>query len=171
MDLTIDIFLQKLLKQTEKLYDLKLNITIKTDLKGYRLIGQCKKISAKNYIIRLHKKLLEEFKERYLDDVLTHEFAHAVQMELYKKNKPHSKEWKSVVEALSGVQYNRRENINYNLKKNRRYKTYLYECSCGEHNLSAIRHNRVVKNIMLYKCKKCGSKLRFLNSEDNRDTK
>jgi len=156
----IELSLETLLKKASALYNLELNITILTDLSGNRLIGQCKKISKKTYIIRLHKTLLEEFGQSYLDDVLTHEFAHAVQMELFKNNKPHSREWKGIVEALSGEKYGTHK-INYNPAKSKTYKTYLYKCHCGEHKLTSIRHNRAVKKRMVYVCKKCGGKLAF----------
>ncbi|MDR3178376.1 MAG: SprT-like domain-containing protein [Campylobacteraceae bacterium] len=154
-------FLYRLKQKASFRYGLTLNIELSFDLKGYRLIGQCKKLSSKNYLIRLHAKLLREFSKVYIKDVLTHEFAHAVQMELFAKSKPHSEEWKNIMEVLSGVKYSKRDKVSYNLTKNTKRETYLYLCSCSEHELSSIRHKRVLKNTMVYVCKKCGGMLKF----------
>ncbi|MDR1460218.1 MAG: SprT-like domain-containing protein [Campylobacteraceae bacterium] len=153
--------MHRLKQKTILYYGLSFNIELTFDLKGFRLIGQCKKLSSKNYLIRLHAKLLKEFNKIYIKDVLTHEFAHAVQMELFTKTKPHSKEWKKIVEILSGVKYAKRDKVRYNLAKNKECKTYLYMCSCSEHQLTSIRHKRVVKNTAVYMCKKCNKVLRF----------
>lgn len=137
-------------------YKLSLNIAFLVNLKGYRIIGQCKKLSKNNYIIRLHVKLLERFGQTYLNDVLTHELAHAVQMELYPKSKPHSHEWKSVVEFLSGIRYSPKNKIDYGLNelsKNR--KKFIYTCKCMEHHVSSVIHKRISQKSHFYNCKKC----------------
>ena len=145
-------------KKIEEFYNLSLNVTFQVNLKGYRLIGQCKKVSKNIYIVRLHTKLLEKFGQVYLDDVLVHEIAHAVQMEIYPKSKPHSKEWKSIVEILSQKQYSIKNKIDYGLEeisKNRR--RFIYTCKCMEHNISAIIHKRISQKTHSYSCKKCKS--------------
>ncbi|MDR2080637.1 MAG: SprT-like domain-containing protein [Campylobacteraceae bacterium] len=153
MDLIV-YFLNELKQKALIKYNLKIKTVIKINLKGSRLIGQCVKEGKKSYIIRLHAKLLNEFKQTYIKDVLTHEFAHAVQMELFLKSKPHGREWKSIVENLSGAPY-KKSNIDYRLRNSRTMKTYLYTCACGEHHITAVRHNKITRNIMIYKCKKC----------------
>ncbi|MDR3347445.1 MAG: SprT-like domain-containing protein [Helicobacteraceae bacterium] len=160
MDLLV-YFLNNLKQKTLKIYNLKLETAIKINLKGYRLIGQCVKISRKSYLIRLHANLLSEFKHEYIKDVLTHEFAHAVQMELFPKSKPHGAEWKSVMENLSGAPY-KKLTLNYRLQKSKTFKTYLYACTCQKHLLTSIRHNKITRGIMIYKCKKCGEILKFV---------
>ncbi|MDR2789835.1 MAG: SprT-like domain-containing protein [Campylobacteraceae bacterium] len=153
-------FLNKLKQKTLTAYNLRLETVININLKGCRLIGQCIKKGRKKYLIRLHGKLLKEFKQEYIKDVLTHEFAHAVQMELFAKSKPHGKEWKGIVEKLNGAPF-KKSNINYQLNKGRAMKTYLYKCACGEHHISAVRHNKITRNIMIYRCKKCGEIIKF----------
>ncbi|MDR1975353.1 MAG: SprT-like domain-containing protein [Campylobacteraceae bacterium] len=154
MDLLV-YFLYELKQKALTTYNLKFKTALNINLKGYRLIGQCVKKGRKSYLIRLHGKLLNEFKQEYIKDVLTHEFAHAVQMELFTKTKPHGKEWKSIMETLSGKAY-KKSNINYCLPKNRTLKTYLYKCACSQHSITSIRHNKITRGIMTYKCKKCG---------------
>jgi SprT protein len=140
-------------------YNLKINTIIKVNLKGSRLIGQCVKEGKKSYVIRLHAELLRKFRMQYVKDVLTHEFAHAVQMELFAKSKPHGQEWKSVMENLSGVPY-QKSNVDYRLKNSRTFKTYLYKCDCREYLITSIRHNKIIRGVSIYKCKKCGQVLR-----------
>ncbi|MDR0579481.1 MAG: SprT-like domain-containing protein [Campylobacteraceae bacterium] len=158
----LSYFLNRLKQKTNLYYGLSLNIELSFNLKGYRLIGQCKRLSSKNYLIRLHAKLLKEFDKIYIKDVLTHEFAHAVQMELFAKSKPHQKEWKSIMETLSGVKYSAKEKVSYSLTRNTKCKTYHYACSCCEHQLSTIRHKRAAKGMIVYVCKKCNGVLKFI---------
>jgi SprT protein len=154
MDLLV-YFLNELKRKAFIKYNLKLKTDVKINLKGSRLIGQCIKEGRKSYLIRLHIKLLREFGQKYIKDVLTHEFAHAVQMELFAKSKPHGREWKSVMESLSGAPY-KKSNINYSLKNDRIFKTYRYKCDCQEHLITSIRHNKIIRGSSVYKCKKCG---------------
>ncbi|MDR0762140.1 MAG: SprT-like domain-containing protein, partial [Campylobacteraceae bacterium] len=153
MDLIV-YFLNDLKQKALVKYNLKIKTTIKINLKGSRLIGQCVKEDKKSYIIRLHAELLKRFREHYIKDVLTHEFAHAVQMELFIKSKPHGREWKSIMESLNGVPY-KKSNINYRLKNSRTFKTYRYKCACCEHIITSIRHNKIIRGESIYRCKKC----------------
>ncbi len=85
--------LEALQKKSLALFGFNLHVTLSFDLKGTKVIGQCKQLTKQTYLIRLHKPLLEHYKQIYLNDVLTHEFAHAVQMFTCKsKVKPHGKE-------------------------------------------------------------------------------
>ena len=146
----------RLNKIVEGLYKLSLNIKFLTNLKGCRIIGQCKKVAKNSYIIRLHTKLLEEFGQEYLDDVLTHELAHAVQMEIYPKSKPHSREWKNIVETLSQKKYSTKNKIDYRLNEfSKNKKKFVYICKCMEHHVSSIIHKRISQKRYFYNCKKC----------------
>ncbi|MFV0482285.1 MAG: SprT-like domain-containing protein [Campylobacteraceae bacterium] len=160
-ELILDVY--KTLEEKVKLhFNLSLNITFRVDLKGYRLIGQCKKLSKNSYMIRLHVKLLEKFREVYLHDVLTHELAHAVQMELYPKSKPHSFEWKSILQTLCGKKYSTKNKITYVLPQtNINRFPFVYTCNCQNHFLSGVRHNKIVRYKYTYTCKKCKSILIF----------
>ncbi|MDR1614497.1 MAG: SprT-like domain-containing protein [Campylobacteraceae bacterium] len=140
-------------------YNIQFQTAININLKGCHLIGQCIKKGRKNYLIRLHARLLREFKQEYIKDVLTHEFAHAIQMELFPKSKPHGREWKNIIENLNGKPY-KKTVIDYRLKKSRTVKTYLYKCACSEHRITAVRHNKIIRNTMIYRCKKCGQILK-----------
>lgn len=143
-------------QRIKKYYRLNIDIEFLVNLKGYRIIGQCKRLAKQKYIIRLHEKLLHEHQEIYLNDVLAHELAHAVQMELFPKSQPHSLEWKNIVSILLNLPYKKIKKVKYETLKylDKRIK-FNYKCSCTTHTLSAIRHNRIVKKTHKYHCAKC----------------
>lgn len=153
--------LEELKSKIEYLYNLQLSINICYDLKGIFILGQCRKISPLHYHIRLHLQLLEKFGIAYLKDVLTHEIAHCVTMELYKKAKPHGKEFKNV---LSSISYNEKKQdyaLYLSSFSNKKVTTHKYACECKEYHLSNIRHKRAMNGV-LYKCLACKGVLRFV---------
>ncbi len=146
--------LEALLVKVSELFGLKLHIKLSFDLKGTCTIGQCKKL--KNlYHIRLHDRLLNQYRQIYLDDVLTHEVAHAVQMEIYDyKVMPHGKEWRLIMSKLENSPYNPKKRPKYEMLQKQR-KRFSYTCECKTlHLLSQTRHNRIKKGTR-YMCKKC----------------
>ncbi len=159
-----EVFLQGLQQKALQIFGLSLSIELSYDLKGIRTIGQCKKISPSKYLIRLHKPLLYAYGTTYLNDVLTHEYAHALQMELYKaKIKPHGTEWKNILCKLHNCTYEQILKPNYEKLKElsvaRKYSYFNYTCSCGKkHKLSSIRHKRMQKG-QVYLCRACKSPL------------
>ncbi len=151
-------------EKSQTLFGLNLHVTLSYDLKGIRTIGQCKQLDKKTYIIRLHLPLLQYYKNVYINDVLTHEFAHAIQMHKYKhKVKPHGKEWQEILEILHDKPYEQIAKPKYeelqNLSQNRKYKKYDYTCKCKTtHELTIIRHKRIQSGTQ-YLCKYCKSLL------------
>lgn len=156
--------LEALNKKVKNLFGLKLNFSLKFDLSGTCTIGQCKKLAKNSYLIRLHSPLLELYRFTYLDDVLTHEVAHAVQIEIYNhKVKPHGIEWKNIMEKLENKAYQPKLRPKYKklkeITKPKIYKRYAYTCKCKRlHYLSSIRHNRIKKGT-IYLCRYCKSSL------------
>ncbi len=146
--------LDALLKKADNLFGVNLKIDLTYDLKGSCTIGQCRK-TPNGYTIRLHEELLYKYGFIYLNDVLNHEFAHAIQMEIYKyKTKPHGKEWKNILSKLENTQYNPKLRPKYEIIKKSK-STYNYKCNCNQiHKLSKTRHNRIQKGTK-YICKKC----------------
>lgn len=152
--------LLRLSSQIESLFGIRLDLKLKFDLKGKSTIGQCKKLKHSTYLIRLHEPLLLHYKKVYIDDVLFHEVAHAVQMEIYKNRvKPHGKEWKQIVSMLKNEVYNPKNDPSYsqyfnthNIKKSKKFE---YMCGCdNSHFLTLIRHNRINKGVR-YQCNVC----------------
>lgn len=147
--------LETLLDKAYVLFGLKLNIKLAFDLSGSYIIGQCKK-TIDGYTIRLHEPLLNKYNMIYLNDVLSHEVAHAIQMELYQyKTKPHGVEWKSILSKLENAPYNIKQRPQYDIKTVCSKKRYSYTCKCKTvHELSLVRHNRIKRGIK-YICKNC----------------
>ncbi len=144
----------------ESLFGIKLTYELRFDLKGTCTIGQCRKIGKDHFIIRLHEPLMEHFGLVYINDVLVHELAHAVQMSLYKiKTKPHGKEWKDIVCALQNRPYSSKDKPNFSSYFNlhvKKLKRFKYTCKCeNPHFLSIIRHNKVQRKGVKYVCKIC----------------
>lgn len=152
-------------KRVNLLFNIDIKLSVSYDLKGSCVIGQCKKIKDSSYLIRLHDKLLSCYKLTYLDDVLYHEVAHAVQMQICNINvKPHGKEWKVILETIENRPYiaSLRPKYTYFLNNIKRIKKrYKYVCNCPDkHFLTQIRHNRNLKGIK-YRCRKCKSILKY----------
>ena len=102
-------YLTYLLTRTHTLFGVDLTITLAFDLKGYRTLGQCKYVEKSHYLIRLHQGLMERYGEVYLEDVLTHEVAHAVQFHLYhNRSQPHGREWREIMTRLEGTPYRKK---------------------------------------------------------------
>jgi SprT protein len=139
--------------------------------------GNSKKIGyfePKYNTIHFNAKLLEEYGEVYINEVVVHEYAHAIVEILYPWKpslnphnnfniKPHGSEFKSVCEVF-GIEGKSTTNLFKNstiLKK----KTFPYTCDCTDkiHNISLIRHNKIIKKNASYTCKHCHE--RIVNSE------
>ncbi len=159
-------FLDELNLKSKKIFGFTLNIFLSFDLKGTNLIGQCKQTHKGFYTIRLHKPLLLHYKEEYLEDVLVHEFAHAVQMHLYKhKTKPHGRQWQKILEKLTDKPFKQIQKPKYEKLKQlsikKSYQVYDYTCKCEKiHQLTSIRHKRAEKGT-IYICKQCKNPLRY----------
>lgn len=103
---------------------------------------------------------------RYFDDNLAttvpHEVAHYVSDMIYGLNniKPHGREWKQIMAAFDADDS---VTASYDLSgiPRRTVRTFTYHCGCGEQQLSAIRHNKVLKRQYQYYCKVCRQTLQF----------
>lgn len=130
------------------------NIDVLFNLSGrnagmYRVCGQQRWIRYNPYIFA-----------RYFTDGLhttvPHEVAHYVTDQLYslKKIRPHGVQWKNVMHVLGAKP---QVTGNYSLAgiPQRRQKRYTYQCECRQHQISAIRHRRIVNRQATYYCKQC----------------
>ena len=103
---------------------------------------------------------------RHFDDSLAitvpHEVAHYVCFLLYGRNhRPHGKEWKALMNQF-GVQANATCKLDLSDIPQRRIKRFTYQCDCQTHELSSIRHNRIVRGLANYSCQKCGAGLKVV---------
>lgn len=104
---------------------------------------------------------------RYFDDniatTVPHEVAHFVTDIIYGLNniKPHGKEWKAVMHAFGA---DASVTANYDLTgiPQKRMSSYTYRCDCREHQLSSIRHNKIIRHRCQYYCNYCKQKLHYM---------
>lgn len=152
------------------------NMEVTYDLTSIRTAGMAVTQPYLNkFKIRLHPAALLTYGKDYIEDTVVHEFAHLVQKQHYPTSQPHGIEWKRVMVSL-GKDPKRCHNMDltsaittYNSSvkgststvtpiKKRNVKTFSYHCKCRNHELTSIRHNKVLKGEN-YICKTCGTRL------------
>jgi SprT protein len=81
---------------------------------------------------------------------------------------PHGREWRQIM-TIMGVDPKRCHS--YTVEKVRRVaKDYIYKCSCKEHKISSILHNRMVKGGKFYTCNRCKGRITYIGKEGNKST-
>jgi SprT protein len=124
--------------------------------------------------MRLNPKLLNEFKELYIDEVVVHEYAHLIVDKLYptgynnlyrRKVQSHGREFKNVC-SLFGIEgsattklFSKSETLQSTQKSRR---TIEYSCKCDTHLVTPLMHTKIT-NGAVYICKKCKCKLEKKN--------
>lgn len=109
--------------------------------------------------IRYNDQLLRENGQAFLDRTVPHEVAHIVAHRLHgPRIRPHGAEWKAIM-ALFGADTARCHAYDTSRSTARRVQRHAYRCSCREHQLSSIRHNRARRG-QGYLCRHCGETLR-----------
>ena len=91
-----------------------------------------------------------------------YEVAHYISDIIYglKNIKPHGKEWKAIMQAFGA---NAAVTANYDLSgiPLKKQSLHTYQCRCREHQLSAIRHNKIKKRHYQYYCNLCKQILQY----------
>lgn len=170
---------QEKLKELEQTVKLHLaekfipSIRIEYTLNKSTALGTCSYINyPKEIIINLNEYLLNELKELYINEVLVHEYAHAVIKMIYpdgynrysyKRVQPHGKEFKKIC-RLFGIDGKATTTIANNISfgKRRNIKKFYYKCNCvGYKELTTIRHNKVQRGQAEYACSICKNKLQY----------
>jgi len=133
-------------------------IEIRFDLRG-RTSGMYVVRNTQQYL-RFNPFIFSKFFEDSLNNTVPHEVAHYVSHELFgiKNIRPHGKQWKAIMNTLGAEP---RVTGNYDLagiavKKQRRFD---YRCGCMNHQLTTVRHNRVLIGKSQYFCTKCNEEL------------
>jgi SprT protein len=156
------------LKQASELFNLKYEtIDITFNLKGrcagmYRVKSHGRIFTRQHREIRYNPYIFSKYFADNYNTTIPHEVAHYVTDRLYglKNIKPHGKEWKAVMHAFDA---DASVTADYDLSgiplKNQ--SLFTYQCSCREHRLTAIRHNKIVKGRYQYHCKNCKQSLRY----------
>ncbi len=125
---------------------------LRFDLRG-RSAGQAR---LANWCIRLNLDLLRQHGDVFIADTVPHELAHLVAYAMFgSRIRPHGKEWRALMQLLE-----RPATVchSYAVQPARRVSRYAYRCACRSHQLSSIRHRRILAG-QAYACRRCGQTL------------
>ena len=116
-------------------------------------------------LIRYNRTLLIENGDAFIQRTVPHEVAHLMAREIFGPSiKPHGKQWREIM-AFFGADNSRCHNFPLPEKERRRMRYFAYRCGCREHQLSAIRHHRILAGVS-YLCRRCGSALIQVSMEN-----
>jgi len=117
--------------------------------------------------LRINLKLLSENLDDYLSQTIPHEVSHlVVNWQAQKKRlkpRPHGTEWQAIM----------RHCFDLEAKRCHSYRTtparivprpFLYACSCREHRLTSIMHNKISLSYQAL-CKACRTPLQFVDRQ------
>ena len=111
-------------------------------------------------MINFNRLLLEQNTVDFLKRTVPHEVAHMVAYQVFGTAiRPHGKEWKSVM-AVFGADDARCHDYDLSNIRTRQYRRFSYQCNCRSHQLTSIRHNRVLSGYR-YVCKSCKQQLSY----------
>jgi SprT protein len=131
---------------------------VRFDLRG-RAAGQARTVEGNGSLVRYNPELLIRNPEDFLASTVPHETAHLVAFHLFgPRIKPHGHEWQSIMRLL-GAEPRRCHDYDTDGLQTRRLTRYMYKCGCGSHQLTSIRHNRILDG-RVYLCRQCGLALR-----------
>lgn len=129
------------------------NVVIRFDLTG-KAAGMALFPPRATPIIRFNALLMTENREDFLKRTVPHEVAHVVARRCFGlKIKPHGREWRTVMQ-LFGAEASRCHNYDVSRASRRKLQRFNYRCRCRTHQLSSIRHNRVLQG-QRYFCVAC----------------
>jgi SprT protein len=116
--------------------------------------------------IRYNSFIFSKYYDDNFNTTIPHEVAHYVSDMIYglKNIKPHGKEWKAIMQAFGA---NTAVTASYDLSgiPLRKQTVFTYQCCCKEHQLSAIRHNKIKNRRYRYYCKSCKQVLQHKQQE------
>ena len=129
-------------------------IPITFDLRG-KCAGMYRR-KGKEKCIRFNPWLFAKDYKHSIEQTIPHEVAHYITDSLwsFRKVKPHGKEWKSVMLDF-GVSPEVTGNFDLTGVPVKQYQRIAYVCGCKTHQLSLIRHRRVLSGKAEYRCKEC----------------
>jgi len=128
-------------------------VLVKFNLTG-RAAGMAMFPHRSSPIIRYNALLLSENREDFLNRTVPHEVAHVVARTLFgRRIRPHGPEWQQVM-ALFGADPSRCHDYDVTRASRRRLKRFDYRCDCRSHQLTSIRHNRILQG-QTYLCLNC----------------
>jgi SprT protein len=133
---------------------------------AFDLFGVCAgmyRVRGKERLIRYNPLIFARYLDENLRDTVPHEVAHHVVDILFGRRgvKPHGHQWRTVM-ADFGVAPEVRHHWDLDTLAVRRQRRFPYQCSCGEHQLSTVRHKRMMTKSAVYRCLRCGEPLKHV---------
>ncbi len=149
------------IQQSKALFEIKnLTIEVSFNLKG-RTAGMYR-VKQRQREIRYNPYIFSKYFEENINVTVPHEVAHFVTDILYGLNniKPHGAEWKSIMKAFDA---DASVTANFDLSgiPLTTLPLHTYTCSCKEHQLTSIRHNKISRKRYQYYCNICKQLLHY----------
>jgi SprT protein len=153
MDTSLELKVFSKLKELEALSDEIFGINIYPEI-NFNLAGRVGGIAySKNNVIKLNKQLLEENGEKFINEVLPHEFAHLITRKIHgNKVKSHGNEWKSILNKLGNIA-KRTHDFKTTPAKIHEHFEYRMNCGCKFIVGNKIHSNIHSGNSKQYQCK------------------
>lgn len=144
----------KWIKFAEDRYKLSLDvIPIHFDLRG-KTSGMFCYRDGQAYF-RFNEAIFSRYFEDSIEQTVPHEVAHYVVFRRYiRRKKPHGKEWQAVMQDF-GIPADVTCKLDISDLPSRKLKRFQYRCPCNTHQLTSIRHNRILSGVANYACPKC----------------
>ena len=147
------------IKQATDLYKIKntdVAITFNLTGKAAGMYRVKRKIFSYNREIRYNPFIFSKYYDDNFNTTIPHEVAHYISDLIYGLSniKPHGKEWKEIMQAFSA---DAAVTADYDLSgiPQRNRTLHTYHCACREHQIGAVRHNRIKNQHGKYICNFC----------------
>lgn len=121
------------------------------------------KVNKSQRMIRYNPYIFARYFSENLSITVPHEVAHYIVDCVYglRSTRPHGKEWKNIMD-LFNADASVTCQFDLNGLPRRHYQRFEYTCACRTHELTRIRHNRVLKGARYY-CRQCKQELTIKN--------
>ena len=152
-------FTLALLQQAGEHFGLILEpVDIRFDLTG-NAAGMVRFVASGPPTIRYNQALLEKYHQEFIKQTVPHEVAHVMVALLHPhRTAPHGPEWRQMM-AFFGAEPKRCHAYQVDGPGIRRLTRFNYQCGCREHQITAIRRNRIARGQRYY-CRHCGEFLK-----------
>jgi SprT protein len=161
-------YIREKLVKYNKIIKKEFGFTIKTsvvlNLEAYTFVAEAGSYDDGSHEIRLHKKLYKEYRNKYVNDVLPHEFAHLVVYELNKKRRKkytdHGKFFKEVCSLLQ-PRKRKREIVYAKVLEGKQENFYIYRCDCSHDYIFSEKLHKEILDGAEYYCPQCKKIMKF----------
>ncbi len=151
----VELAVMSYIKVASGLYGRKFDpIPVHFDIKG-KCAGMYE-IKGKSKRIRFNPWLFAKYYEESLSDTVIHEVAHYLVDCMYglRRVKPHGTEWKEIMLDF-GARPKATGDYDLTGIPTREYEKFAYKCACRTHQLTSVRHKRIVHRGFQYRCQYC----------------